>query len=477
MNNDVMTDTMAFSVTVYKDVVATITPSSEETITYHEDKTITCKVEGGLSPHQVDLILPNLGTKTWKKDGSVESLSCSGEHVLTCIHTFTPEYDSDGDYKCKGYNEGRSGQRENKSEIKLTTVRQTQVNVLKETISVLNNGVIEVDCIIVGKPLVDITSVTWTHSKDLDFDLSKSVTIVKGKQDDFTLNSTLRVKNPLTTYTGTFNCNVVDHDGETISKAVNVYINNREFLEPPKVTYNDAEFIETGSQISITCLVQGFPAPSASLTYEGQYSMLETTERQSRTSTKLVFSVTTTCDYLNLNFSCNVKTTTSSEVLKASTEIVGPSITGCESNPKQNIGVLISSGVAVLFFITSIVAGVYILRSRRNQNSSSAGNVVYANAVVSKLKGGELTMERMEAEVITLSGHNYDNVVLHVTPEEATYVNTIAGTSPTTGHVYNDVVIRTVSAPDDTPYDYARNEDIIRHNIKEPTIYHNHELK
>ena len=34
---------------------------SEETITYHEDKTITCKVEGGLSPHQVDLILPNLG--------------------------------------------------------------------------------------------------------------------------------------------------------------------------------------------------------------------------------------------------------------------------------------------------------------------------------------------------------------------------------------------------------------------------------
>ena len=34
---------------------------SEENVTYHEDKIITCKVEGGLSPHQVDLILPNLG--------------------------------------------------------------------------------------------------------------------------------------------------------------------------------------------------------------------------------------------------------------------------------------------------------------------------------------------------------------------------------------------------------------------------------
>ena len=86
-------------------------------------------------------------------------------------------------------------------------------------------------------------------------------------------------------------------------------------------------------------------------------------------------------------------------------------------------------------------------------------------------------MDRIEAEVIPLPGHKYDDDVLHVTPEEATYVNTIAGTSPTTGHVYNDVVIQTVAAPDDTPYDYARREDIIRNNIKEPTIYHNHELK
>ena len=34
---------------------------SDSNITYHEDKTITCKVEGGLPPHQVDLFLGNKG--------------------------------------------------------------------------------------------------------------------------------------------------------------------------------------------------------------------------------------------------------------------------------------------------------------------------------------------------------------------------------------------------------------------------------
>ena len=62
------------------------------------------------------------GTKTWKKDGTETSLNCTGKHTLTCKHTFTPEYDSDGDYKCKGYNEVRTEQKEMKSRvIRLTT--------------------------------------------------------------------------------------------------------------------------------------------------------------------------------------------------------------------------------------------------------------------------------------------------------------------------------------------------------------------
>ena len=61
----------------------------------------------------------------WKRDGSSETLNCIGEHVMTCNYTFTPEYDSDGEYKCKGYNMVRTVQKEMEStSVKLTTGRR-----------------------------------------------------------------------------------------------------------------------------------------------------------------------------------------------------------------------------------------------------------------------------------------------------------------------------------------------------------------
>jgi hypothetical protein len=58
---------------------------------------------------------------TWTRGGSPTSLTCSGEHELTCSYTFTPEYDSDGEYKCKGYNIARGGQKAKESVVTLTT--------------------------------------------------------------------------------------------------------------------------------------------------------------------------------------------------------------------------------------------------------------------------------------------------------------------------------------------------------------------
>ena len=95
------------------------------------------------------------------------------------------------------------------------------MRVPEESISVLTNEEIKIDCIIVGKPLVDKSSVTWTHSNSTD--LSEFVNTVKGNQDDFTLNSTLTMRNPSTNYTGTFNCNVADGEN-IISGAVEVFI-------------------------------------------------------------------------------------------------------------------------------------------------------------------------------------------------------------------------------------------------------------
>ena len=47
------------------------------------------------------------GTKTWTRGDSSSSLTCSGEHEVSCDYTFKPKYDSDGDYTCKGYNKVR----------------------------------------------------------------------------------------------------------------------------------------------------------------------------------------------------------------------------------------------------------------------------------------------------------------------------------------------------------------------------------
>ncbi|XP_063693954.1 hemicentin-1-like isoform X2 [Bolinopsis microptera] len=358
------TTTINFRVTVYKEVTATISPSLNSELTYNEDTTITCEVVGGLPPHQVDLILPKQDSMTWTKNGPVTDLTCSGEHELVCKYTFKSDYDSDGVYKCKGYNEVRKVTKVMESSaVTLTTVRKTQVNVPEKPISVLTNGEIKIDCIIVGKPLVDKSSVTWTHSTDLD--LSEFVDTVKGNQDNFTLNSTLTMREPLTSYTGTFNCNVADGE-KTISGAVEVFIANKEYLESPTVSHTGGEFSEEGSRITVTCRVEGFPAPSASLTYEKQDGTLptllnpESFDSKSTTLTEFVFSVTTTCDYAKYDFSCNAQTTISSQPFKSSTLITGPTTTGCENPLPVILGGGIGGGVVFIVIIAVVV--FFILR-------------------------------------------------------------------------------------------------------------------
>ena len=118
----------------------------------------------------------------------------------------------------------------------------------------------------------------------------------------------------------------------------------------------------------------------------------------------------------------------------------------------------------MLFLIIIILGGIYIVRLRRRQKNASAGNVVYVNTTIPE-----------SAEDVPSPEHKYDDVVLHVSSDEAAYVNTAVDAS--TGHVYNDVVIPAGPAVDDTPYDYARSEDVVRNKVKEHPTYHNHELK
>ena len=99
-----------------------------------------------------------------------------------------------------------------------------------ETLFVLTSGMVYVLCTIVGKPLVDISAVSWSHETLADLDLSKNVTTVKGSQDDYTLVSILFIVNPLIDYSGTFKCNVQLENGQVATKSVEVLINGRFFI-------------------------------------------------------------------------------------------------------------------------------------------------------------------------------------------------------------------------------------------------------
>ena len=126
-----------------------------------------------------------------------------------------------------------------------------------------------------------------------------------------------------------------------------------------------------------------------------------------------------------------------------------------------NFGTWIASGVAVFFLIIIILSGMYILRLRRKLGNLSRENVTYVNTAVSN-----------PPDVTTSTGHKYDEVILHeITSRGPSYVNT------TPGHLYNDVVLPTEPAVDDTPYEYARSEDVVRNKVREGPTYHNHELK
>ena len=120
-------------------------------------------------------------------------------------------------------------------------MRPTTVTVSSESLSVLTDGTIKVDCIVVGKPLVDKSSVMWTHETITSLNLTQFVNTVKGSADDYILNSTLIIPNPPKNYSGVFKCNVRDQ-----SKPVRVSIHcefvSSEILVTYMKLYADSEY-------------------------------------------------------------------------------------------------------------------------------------------------------------------------------------------------------------------------------------------
>ena len=95
-------------------------------------------------------------------------------------------------------------------------VRTTEVNIAESSTNVLTDGMLQINCTVLGKPLVDSGLVSWKHS-DSNIDLSLNYSI--SEEEEFMLISTLLLDNPSVEYSGTYSClagNTTGHSNEII---------------------------------------------------------------------------------------------------------------------------------------------------------------------------------------------------------------------------------------------------------------------
>ena len=97
-------------------------------------------------------------------------------------------------------------------------VRTTEVKIAESSTNVLTGGMLQINCTVLGKPLVEINLLSWKHSNpNIDLSLNYSIS----KKGDFMLISTLLLDNPSVDYSGTYSClagNTTGHSNEiTIS--------------------------------------------------------------------------------------------------------------------------------------------------------------------------------------------------------------------------------------------------------------------
>ena len=83
----------------------------------------------------------------------------------------------------------------------LFLVRATEVTIAESSTNVLTDGMLQINCTVLGKPLVDLVS--WKHSNpNIDLSLNYSTS----KTDTFKLTSTLLLDNPSVEHSGTYSC-------------------------------------------------------------------------------------------------------------------------------------------------------------------------------------------------------------------------------------------------------------------------------
>ena len=142
---------------------------------------------------------------------------------------------------------------------------------------------------------------------------------------------------------------------------------DRAFLDYPQISHDGEKGVKQNVKMSIHCAVQGFPRPSATLTYEnladGERSQIAGAfliENISPNSTEFHFLIHSSCDYSQYKFTCEAETTnqTDCRILKESSSIEGPVVTECQYADVSKTGDFTASGVTVALLVMIIVGEI-----------------------------------------------------------------------------------------------------------------------
>ena len=77
------------------------------------------------------------------------------------------------------------------------------MTITESSTNVLTDGMLQINCTILGKPLVEINLVSWKHSNpNIDLSLNYSIS----EKSDFMLVSTLLLDNPSVEHSGIYSC-------------------------------------------------------------------------------------------------------------------------------------------------------------------------------------------------------------------------------------------------------------------------------
>eukprot|EP00116_Pleurobrachia_bachei_P004637 sb/3464899/ len=267
-------------------------------------------------PHSMRLTYPDNTEYKWDRNGAgTDSLTCLGDHVVTCTHVLTsPGYTSDGTYTCTGHNVGSDGGDVNSTSIiqltigkfissnqeptetskqpirtrdlghvtgsanqgpvfpdsvgscfqpptsdqYLPLVQDPLVSISLTELSMLTTETKSVKCTVASKPNIGKEKIKWQYHNGTEVDHGSM--IVYRAIDSHTWSAELTLTTPSKNAEGEYKCVAAG-----VEQIVIVTIAEAVFLGTPQLFFSPEHSVAKYGPVTIECRVGGFPEPTVGL--------------------------------------------------------------------------------------------------------------------------------------------------------------------------------------------------------------------